>query len=104
MAEDNKENLQELGFNEEGKTRKVEFNLQRPIDGSTTPQDIIVQVPFIGLVLLPNLLIDDVLVDFEMNVTTNQTSTENKEQTLIIVIQTYENFSNRWCSIYRIPH
>ena len=68
--------MQEIGFNEEGKTRMVEFNLQRPIEGSTTPQDITVQAPFIGLVPLPNLLIDDVQVDFQMEVTATETSTE----------------------------
>jgi len=68
--------MQEIGFNEEGKTRMVEFNFQRPIQGSPTPQDVTVQAPFIGLVPLPNLLINDVLVDFQMEVTATETSTE----------------------------
>ena len=76
LAQSAFEFMQEIGFNEEGKTRMVEFNLQRPIEGSTTPQDITVQAPFIGLVPLPNLLIDDVQVDFEMEVTATETSTE----------------------------
>ena len=76
LAQSAFEFMQEIGFNEEGKTRMVEFNLQRPIEGSTTPQDITVQAPFIGLVPLPNLLIDDVQVDFQMEVTATETSTE----------------------------
>ena len=76
LAQSAFEFMQEIGFNEEGKTRMVEFNLQRPIEGSTTPQDITVQAPFIGLVPLPNLLIDDVHVDFQMEVTATETSTE----------------------------
>ena len=76
LAQSAFEFMQEIGFNEEGKTRMVEFNLQRPIEGSTTPQDITVQAPFIGLVPLPNLLIDDVQVDFQMEVTATDTSTE----------------------------
>lgn len=76
LAQSAFEFMQEIGFNEEGKTRMVEFNLQRPIEGSTTPQDITVQAPFIGLVPLPNLLIDDVQVDFQMDVTATETSTE----------------------------
>ena len=76
LAQSAFEFVQEIGFNEEGKTRMVEFNLQRPIEGSTTPQDITVQAPFIGLVPLPNLLIDDVQVDFQMEVTATETSTE----------------------------
>lgn len=76
LAQSAFEFMQEIGFNEEGNTRMVEFNLQRPIEGSTTPQDITVQAPFIGLVPLPNLLIDDVQVDFQMEVTATETSTE----------------------------
>ena len=87
MAEDNKEELQklaqsafefmqEIGSNEDGNTRTVEFNLQRPIEGSTTLQDITIQAPFIGLVPLPNLLINDIQVDFQMEVTATETSTE----------------------------
>ena len=77
MAEDNKEDLQklaqsafelmqEIGFTEDGETRMVESDFQRPIQSSPTPQDITVQAPFIGLVPLPNLLIDDIQVDFQM--------------------------------------
>ena len=76
LAQSAFEFMQEIGFDEDGKTRMVEFNLQRPIEGSTTPQDITVQAPFIGLVPLPNLLIDDVQVDFQMEVTATETSTE----------------------------
>ena len=87
MAEDNKEELQklaqsayklmqEIDFNEDGKSRMVEFSFQRPIQGSPTPQDVTVQAPFIGLVPLPNLLIDDVQVDFQMEVTATETLTE----------------------------
>lgn len=74
LAQSAFEFMQEIGFNEEGKTRMVEFNLQRPIEGSTTPQDITVQAPFIGLVPLPNLLIDNVQVDFQMEVTSTESS------------------------------
>jgi len=72
--------MQEIGFNEEGKTRMVEFNFQRPIQGSPTPQDVTVQAPFIGLVPLPNLLIDDIEVDFNPNVISSEISTENEDK------------------------
>ena len=75
LAQSAFEFMQEIGCNEEGKTRMVEFNLQRPIEGSPIPQDITVQAPFIGLVPLPNLLIDDVQVDFQMEVTATEAST-----------------------------
>lgn len=76
LAQSAFEFMTEIGFNDEGKTRMVEFNLQRPIEGSPKPQDIKVQAPFLGLVPLPNLLIDDVQVDFQMEVTATETSTE----------------------------
>ena len=76
LAQSAFEFMQEIGFDEDGKTRMVEFNFQRPIQGSPNPQDVTVQVPFIGLIPLPNLLIDDVQVDFQMEVTATETSTE----------------------------
>ena len=54
----------------------LNFNLLRPVEGSSTPQDFKVQAPFLGLVPLPNLLIDDVNVDFQMEVTATETTTE----------------------------
>ena len=71
--------MTEIGFNDEGKTHMVEYNLQRPIEGSPNPKDIKVQVPFLGLVPLPNLLIDDVQVDFQMEVTAISSSENTKE-------------------------
>lgn len=54
-----------------GKTRIVNFTLNRPIevDGEMkmTPQKI--EAPFIGLVPIPSLLIDRIDVDFQMEVT-----------------------------------
>ena len=76
LAQSAYEFMTEIGFNEEGKTRMVEFNLQRPVEGAPKPQDIKVQAPFLGLVPLPNLLIDDVQVDFQMEVTATEASTD----------------------------
>ena len=76
LAQSAFEFMNEIGFNENGTPRLLEFNLQRPIEGSTTPQDIKVAAPFLGLVPLPNLLIDDVQIDFQMEVTATETSTE----------------------------
>lgn len=80
LAQSAFEFMQEIGLNEDGKTRMVEFNFQRSIQGSPTPQDVTVQAPFIGLIPLPNLLINDIEVDFEQNVTSCETSTENEDK------------------------
>ena len=64
LAQSAYEFMTEVGFNDEGKTRTIEFNLQRPIEGPPKPQNMKVQAPFLGLVPLPNFLIDDVQVGF----------------------------------------
>lgn len=76
LAQSAYEFMTEIGFNDEGKTRMVEFNFQRPIEGSPKPQDIKVQTPFLELVPIPNLQIDDVQVDFQMELTATGPSTE----------------------------
>ena len=48
LAQSAYEFMTEIGFNDEGKTRMVEFNLQRPIEGSPNPQEIKVQAPFLA--------------------------------------------------------
>lgn len=80
LAQSAFEFMQEIGFDEDGNTRVVNFNLQRPVTGSTTPQEIKVQAPFLGLIPLPNLLIDDVNVDFQMEVTATEMSTEKSSK------------------------
>lgn len=80
LAQSAYEFMTEIGFNDEGKTRMVEFDLQRPIEDSPKPQDIKVQAPFLGLVPLPNLLIDEVQVDFQMEVTATEASCNQNHQ------------------------
>lgn len=75
---------QKIAFDEDGKTARVlEFDIKRPIqqDGKMTTMSQSVKAPFIGLVLIPSLLIDRVDVDFQMEVTdtSNVKSTTNAE-------------------------
>lgn len=79
LAQSSFEFMKEIGFDENGKTRLLEFNLQKPVEGTTSIQNIKVQAPFLGLVPLPNLLIDDVQVDFQLEVTATETSTQKSE-------------------------
>lgn len=55
----------------EAKTRLLEFELERPVQSpdGVTSNKIKVQAPFIGLVPAPSLLIDNVNIDFQMEVT-----------------------------------
>lgn len=90
MAEDNKEDqkelaqshskfIKEIAFNEEREVGAVEFTLQRPNEGSSTPQNITLQIPLLKIVPIPYIRINDVQIDFDVNVTANENSTENKE-------------------------
>lgn len=82
LAQSAFEFMTEIGFKDGGKTpRLLEFNLQRPIEGSTIKQDIAVQAPVLGLVPIPALLVDDVQIDFQMEVTATETDkTESKTE------------------------
>lgn len=68
-----------IAFEDDAKTR-LEFNLERPVqvpDG-IGKQEVHVEAPFIGLVPIPSLVIDDLDVNFQMEVTDASTS-ENTE-------------------------
>lgn len=54
--------------------RLLSFQLQRPVEGQIEPQNIKVNAPFLGLVPLPALLIEDVQIDFQMEITDTETS------------------------------
>lgn len=79
LAQSAFEFMTEIGYSDPSsqKPRLLEFNLQRPVVGSTDTQNIRVQAPFLGLVPLPSLLIDDVQIDFQMEVTSTETSKES---------------------------
>lgn len=72
--------MNKIGF-ADNKTRLLEFELERPvknIDGSMGRNTITVKAPLLGLVPTPNLLIEDVHIDFQMEVTMAETTTEKK--------------------------
>lgn len=62
------------------KTRLLEFTLDRPVvqDGvvSDSNNKVTVKAPFIGLVPIPSLLIDRVDIDFQMEVTDTNSTTD----------------------------
>lgn len=83
LAQSAFEFMTEIGFIEGGKKpRLLELNLQRPIEGAMQPQEVKVQAPFLGLVPLPSLLVDDVQIDFQMEVTTSETSKEQRNSSV----------------------
>lgn len=68
-----------VGSHNIGDTRIVEFTVNRPVqqNGEIVMAEQKVQAPFIGLVPIPSLLIDRIDVDFQMEVTTAETSKSN---------------------------
>lgn len=75
--------MNKIGFDKENKTRLLEFKLQRPTrltDGQISTSEVSVQAPLLGLVATPNLLIEDVHVDFQMEVTMAESSTQKSAQ------------------------
>ena len=72
-----------IAFEDDAKTRCLEFDLERPVqvpDG-IGKQDAHIKAPFLGLVPIPSLLIDDVNIDFQMEVTdaSSSKSSENAD-------------------------
>lgn len=59
-------------------TRLLQFDLERPVQGETSATSkVAVKAPFLGLVPIPSLLIDNVQIDFQMEVTDTATSKDN---------------------------
>ncbi len=78
LAQSAFEFMTEIGYSDVEKQtpRMLSFQLERPVEGAMQPQRIGVNAPFLGLVPLPALLIDDVQIDFQMEVTTTETTTD----------------------------
>lgn len=70
---------EKIGFDDNGDTRCLEFKLERPVQvpGEITTQEVTVKAPFLGLVPVPSLLIDNINVDFQMEVTDASSSKES---------------------------
>lgn len=67
--------MKEIGFDND-KPRLLSFPLERPVGAEGITEKITVNAPFLGLIPLPALLIDDVQIDFQMEVTDTVTSKE----------------------------
>ena len=91
--------MMQIGFKDpdKGETRLVKFNLTRPVE---TPDGIAnttleVQAPFLGLVPIPSLLIEDVDISFQMEVT----STETEKSATNAEVSTDAKFKAFWSPV-----
>lgn len=68
-----------LAFDDDGNTRILEFKLDQSVTDGTTgavsTMPINVRAPLLGLVPIPSLLINNITVDFNMEVKTSDTTT-----------------------------
>ena len=80
--------MKQIGFKDGNfnEPNLIKFKLERPVEteNGIEKSEIEVQAPFLGLVPLPNLLINDISIEFQMevNATTASKNTESKEAAL----------------------
>lgn len=78
LAQSAFEFMTQIGFIGENNPRLLSFELERPVEGEAGTSKVQVKAPFLGLVPIPSLLIDDVQIDFQMEVTDTNTTKETK--------------------------
>jgi hypothetical protein len=72
--------IKDIAFKDgKDETRLIKFNLNRPVETPNGVESIDTQVeaPFLGLVPIPSLLIEDVNIEFQMEVTASEQTKEN---------------------------
>ncbi len=87
------EYYQKIAFDENKKTRVLEFDIERPVIEEGADPKILnqkVKAPFIGLVPIPSLLIDRINVDFQMEVTDTNVNKSNS------TAEASTNISAKW--------
>lgn len=93
LAQSAYEFMTQIGFAEKNTPRLLEFQLERPVKGQGGGKsEIRVRAPFIGLVPIPSLLIDDVQIDFQMEVTDTTSSKESSASEVTTDAQASFNF------------
>ena len=78
--------INEFGFETDPDTKKlkartVDVEVERLIEGRTTPQKQMLKMPLISMVTIPNLSIQDVDIDFTMEVKSSTSQTDEKGNT-----------------------
>ncbi len=91
------EYINKIGFDEDKKTtRRVEFDLNRPAetDMGYTTVSTHVQAPLLGLVPVPSLLVEEVNIEFQMEV--SATTTEKTQSAAEASTQAEAKFRLGW--------
>lgn len=85
---------EKIGFDDNGDNRCLEFKLKRPVQipEEIAMQGVTVKAPFLGLVPVPSLLIDNINIDFQMEVT-DASSSKGPDNT-----DSSSNVTGKWFS------
>ncbi|EGD46417.1 hypothetical protein Cpap_0356 [Ruminiclostridium papyrosolvens DSM 2782] len=85
--------MQTIAFQDDGTPRLLKFDLERPVESEAgiVVNKVSVQAPFIGLVPIPSLLIDNVTIDFQMEVT-DVVSSKDTSQSEGSIDASYKSF------------
>lgn len=98
LAQSAYEFMTQIGFktDKDGKPtsdpRLLSFRLNRPIEGDLGTSQVEVNAPFLGLVPIPSLMIDDVQIDFQMEVTETTGSKESSQAESSVDVNSSFNF------------
>ena len=78
LAQASYDYMMKIGFDDDGNTRLLKFDLERPEETETgyTTHKVEVQAPFLGLVPIPSLLVEDTTIEFQMEVSATETEKE----------------------------
>ncbi len=78
LAQASYDYMMKIGFDDDGNTRLLKFDLERPEETETgyTTHKVEVHAPFLGLVPIPSLLVEDTTIEFQMEVSATETEKE----------------------------
>ena len=77
LAQSTADFINNVGFDESGKVRNVDFGYEKKVnndDGTVDVQEMKVQVPILAITPIPNLQVDEVNINFDMEVKESEQS------------------------------
>lgn len=82
LAQSTADFINNVGFDEDGKVRNVDFGYEKKVnndDGTVDVQEMKVKVPTLAIVPIPNLQVDEVNVTFDMEVKESEQSEKSTD-------------------------
>lgn len=94
LAEASYEYMMKIGFDDKGNTCLIEFDLDRPGEtvGGYQSVKTHVQAPFLALVPVPSLLVDNVAIEFQMEISATETAKSSSGNEVSTITQAKYGF------------